>query len=410
MATHLGRSAFLRFKTKLAFEFALPTFDPDHRQGADGSRDYLTRNSMLRQQVLQGVQAGQVKLVEDGARLPCLPMEAWATTDFSGKRVLFILPSQALGDCVGIALFLRSFRRRWPGVTVAVANSGSATDIFAAEKGVQLFPLLLSEKQLRRFPLVIDLGDMDGWNAIATSPVEAETVLLARFAIDPDPLIGTDGRPLPERPRFAILPLASSPLRTLPPGLTVAVARALAPKGEVSVLLNAYQGQSRFYQPAIAADLPGGVAVLPGFRTVGELLRFVAAQDYLVTADSGPAHLSKLFATPGTAIYTSAGAEVLQGRFRNLATWQTRFDGPHCTAPCGLARLRVAADGRVGCMGSLGLALAELPGLPVDADPALTEKLVLRAPVPCVAALADQAEAVVAAVLADIARRRLPAE
>lgn len=126
----------------------------------------------------------------------------------------------------------------------------------------------------------------------------------------------------------------------------------------------------------------------------------------MVTADSGPAHLTKLFATPGTAVYTSAGAEVLQGRFRNLQAWQTRFTGPHCAAPCGLARLRVAADGRIGCMGSLGAPLAELPGLPVDADPALTERLVLRTPVPCVAALSQQRGDVVEAVLADVRSRR----
>ena len=77
-------------------------------------------------------------------------------------------------------------------------------------------------------------------------------------------------------------------------------------------------------------------------------------------ADSGPAHMAKRFAIPGVAVYTSAPPEALRGRFTNLAAWSVPFQGPHCLAPCGLAKLRQAADGTVGCMDPLVMALDEL--------------------------------------------------
>jgi ADP-heptose:LPS heptosyltransferase len=393
-----GPTAFSRFRTKLPFEFGLPTFDARFKQASDGSAQYLTRNDTLLG-TLKG--APQIRLFA-AEGLDCLPRRQWGGTDFAGKRVLFLLPSAAIGDCVGVHLFLKSFRARWPDAELAVLNSGAATDVFALDPAVTLFPLFISEKQQKRWRTVVDLGEMEGWGGIATSPVDAESVLLAAFGLDPcDALLA--GRPVPAAPRIAILPLASSPLRSLPPRLVAALARTLGP---VTVLLNNWQGLSRAYEAALRPLLPEGATVLGGFRATGELMGFMASCGYVVLADSGPAHLAKLSATPGTAVYTSAGHEVLQGRFRNLTPWQARYQGEFCAAPCGLAKLRRAADGRVGCMGSLGLPLESLPGLPGE-DAALAARLVLETPVPCVKALADEAEAVAEFVMGDMERRRL---
>ena len=156
---------------------------------------------------------------------------------------------------------------------------------------------------------------------------------------------------------------------------------------------------------ALAGRLPAGVTVIDAFGSIGDLLKAIDGFDYAVFADSGPAHMSKLYATPGVAVYTSAPGEVLQGRFTNLARWTVPFKGPHCAAPCGLAKLRQDERGRVGCMGSLGLALADLPRVPTRQDPQLVEKLMAE-PVPCVAQLARAPDGLVSFVLADLERRR----
>ena len=137
---------------------------------------------------------------------------------------------------------------------------------------------------------------------------------------------------------------------------------------------------------------------------VADLLTAVGEFDYAVFADSGPAHIAKLFATPGVAVYTSAPGDVLQGRFRNLARWSVPFEGPHCRAPCGLAKLRERADGADGCMGSLGVGLADLPRTPRGRQPAIVDRLV-HDPVPCVAGLAASPEPLVQFVRADLEQR-----
>jgi hypothetical protein len=156
--------------------------------------------------------------------------------------------------------------------------------------------------------------------------------------------------------------------------------------------------------------VPAGVTLVEKFPSIGALLRAIAAFDYAVFADSGPAHMTKLFATPGVAVYTSAPPDVLQGRFRNLVPWTVPFVGPHCAAPCGLAKLRMTAEGKVGCMGSLRVPVERLPQVARAADPAAVERLFLSEPVPCVGHLATLGDTVAAVVANDLsARRPVPA-
>lgn len=386
MSKHLGPTAFTRFRAEAPFDFKLSQFQAEFRQRSDGSRDYFTRNPVLLHQQVRAAGA-PVRVMAEGVRLACLPAARWQR-DYGRQRVLFVLPSDALGDCVGVVLFLRAFRRRFPEAAITVANTGAATDIFGAEAGVRVLPLVISGLELERHHPVIDLGEVEGWDAVTTQPVDVETRLLQRFGLDPVDIQPSERRDGPRR--FAILPMASSPLRTLPPATAAALAGALGDEGGVTLLLNGYQGLAAAYNQMLLPLLPEGVEVLPGFASTRGLLDFLAGQDFVVAADSGPAHLTKLFGTPGVAIYSSASGEVLQGRHRNLERWQVAFEGPHCVAPCGLAKLRAAADGRVGCMGSLGLRLAELPNLPPEARPDIAKRLTLDTPVPCIAELGRQ--------------------
>lgn len=403
MAAHLGPTAFVRFRTKVAFDFRLSTCEESCRQRPDGSKEYYTRNKVLLPQIRAAGEA--VRVVAEKARLPSLPVTRWQR-DYGRQRVLFVLPSDALGDCVGVVLFLRAFRQRFPAAQVTVANTGAASDLFTAEAGLRVLPLLLPSNELDAHYPVIDLGEVDGWDSVTTQPVDVESVLLQRFGLEPAavPL----RRPAGPAACVALLPLASSPLRTLPPALTAALARALASHGQVRVMLNAYQGVAAAYGAVLREMLPPEIEVLPGFPTTRGLLDFLAGQDFLVAADSGPAHLSKLSGLPGLALYTSADGRVLQGRHRNLQCWQSPYRGPHCAAPCGLAKLRADGQGRVGCMGSLGVRLEDLPGLPNEAQPDLAGRLILAEPVPCVAELLRREDEI--AETARACLRRLYAE
>jgi len=402
-ALHPSRKTFTRFASKQPFQFGLPNVSAALAQTSDNSPIYFTRaTSLLRRQVLAG--APGVKIKSDSYRFQVVPREDWSEQDFSNKSVLFLIPDDALGDCVGMALFFRALKQRFTDIRIAVLNSGSASDIFALLPDIEIFQLFISATQLRRYDHVIDLSEMEGWRDIATMPVNPEEALCEAFGISPIPL---KKRQLPTgtRLKIGIVPMASSPLRTLPPKLVSEVTKMLTNRDcDVTLVLNAYQGVMKAYKAALGPLAGNSIRVVDGFKTIGDLVNFVGQQDYLVVADSGPAHISKLFQTPGLGIYSSADAKTLQGRHTNLRAWQSDFKGPHCAAPCGLAKLRATPDGKIGCMGSLGLPISALPNMPEKSDPELARALVTNKPVPCVAKLESDIPAICDVISQDLAK------
>jgi ADP-heptose:LPS heptosyltransferase len=404
-APHPSRKTFTRFASKQPFQFGLPNVSANLTQTSDNSPIYFTRaTSLLRQQVLAN--APGVKIKSDSYRFQVVPRDDWSAHDLSNKSVLFLIPDDALGDCVGMALFFRALKQRFSKIKIGVLNSGSASDIFALVPDLEVFQLFISSAQLKNFDHVIDLSEMEGWRDIATMPVNPEEALCEAFGIPPIPL---EERQLPTgtRRKVGIVPMASSPLRTLPPKLVSEITAMLAKQEcDITLVLNAYQGVMKSYKTALN-DLgtrnDGNIRIVDGFKTIGDLVKFVGQQDYLVVADSGPAHISKLFQTPGLGIYSSADAKTLQGRHKNLRAWQSDFTGPHCASPCGLAKLRATVDGRIGCMGSLALPVSELPNIPETSDSGLARGLVTNTPVPCVAQLAADIPAIRDVISQDIA-------
>lgn len=403
------RTPIVAFRPGAPFRFHQAGTDAATAQeGRAGETCYTTLAQFTRNVLARHPQ--QFRLDGGGATLPCLPRAAWATFDFAGKRPLFLLPSQALGSNVCTLLFLAALRHRFKLRGMGVFCAGSAADIYAVGKRgrtpIEVFTLWIGARDLKRFDVVVDLGHLESRRDIDVWPVDMEGELLEAFGgLAPSPDFPSDPRPLPaDRPaRIALMPLSSSPMRTLPPSVTNRLAAALGARGEVTICLNDNQQQGRLYRQAL--DVPTGTRVIESYPSVGGLLRGLAGFDYAVLADSGPAHMTKLFAIPGLAIYTSAPPEVLQGRFRNLTPWTVPFIGPDCAAPCGLAKLRIAADGRVGCMGSLRLSLEQLPRVAQAADPAAVERLLLREPIPCVAHLGGMAAAVADIVDGDFSGR-----
>ena len=108
--------------------------------------------------------------------------------------------------------------------------------------------------------------------------------------------------------------------------MTAALVEALAGFGRVTLCLNRNQHQGVLYRRALGA-LDPAVEVVEAFDSIAALLAAVASFDYAVFADSGSAHMAKLFGTPGVAVFTSAPGEVLQGRFTNPTRWSVRCVG-----------------------------------------------------------------------------------
>jgi len=159
---HPARKKFTRFASKQPFQFGLPNVSPDLVQASDNSPAYLTRtSSLLRQQILAN--APSVKIISDSVQPDVLARDAWADTDFDRKRVLFLIPDDAIGDCVGMVLFLRAFATKYPGAKIAVLNSGTASDIFATIPDITIFQLFISAKRLKTFDYLIDFSEMEGW-------------------------------------------------------------------------------------------------------------------------------------------------------------------------------------------------------------------------------------------------------
>lgn len=404
-----GRTStpLLEFAARADFQFNQHNSSPRALQrGTGGDRYYTSLQQFANQAV--AANPGQFRIMDKDAHLRCLPRAQWASKSFRNKKVLFLLPAEALGENVAMLLFLQAFSEQLGTAAVGVFCAGSAADIYLTSDIATVYPLWISRRELKGWDVLIDLNQLEGRRNIELWPVDMEADLLTAFGLAPSPRYPSEARRLPTGSglKIGILPLASSPLRTLPPSTTQALAERLAHIGVVTVCLNRNQHQGRLYRTALGGKLPDAVKVVDVFESIGDLLAAIAGFDYVVMADSGPAHMSKLFATPGVAVYSSAPGDVLQGRFTNLARWTIPFQGAHCAAPCGLAKLRATADGRIGCMGSLGVALEDLPGTPKGQDAATVERLLLHEPVPCIASLAADPAPLADFVIHDLESRR----
>jgi ADP-heptose:LPS heptosyltransferase len=398
-----NRTRLLAFAARQSFNFRQRNTAMG-QAGAAGT--HLTSSDLfLREMIAKHTE--QFRVLETEARLPCVPADAWRLLDLAGKRLLFLLPSQALGGNVATILAIAALQEHRKPAGIGVACTKSTTDLYKLLRGVAIHPYWIAAAEAERYDYIVDLGHIEARRDIEIWPVDMEGEILRAFGVPPATRFPAEARPMRgARPRIGIFPLGSSPLRSFPPAVTIELARVLGQEGAVSVFLNRGQLQGRLSRQEIDRAKLADTRVVDGFEAIGELARAIERMDYAVFADSGPAHMAKLWGLPGVAVYTSAPGEVLQGRFRNLANWQVSFQGPHCAAPCGLAKLRQDRAGRFGCMGSLGTTLEALPKVATGANPAVVEELFLRAPVPCVAALAEQRALLAEFVLADLARRR----
>ncbi len=398
-----SETRFIAFRASTSFRFGIPNASKRADQTGKAGRIYLTNVQQFATQALQT--NSKVELATEAVTLPCLPISDWQAADFKDRKLLVLLPGQALGDCTQATMALQALIEARGVKSITIACAGAAYDIIASNRRLDVRSLWFERAEVEKFDHVIDLGHMSSTWTIDIWPVDFEAAMLDAFGIPPSTSYTAEARPLPanRRPKIGILPLASSPLRTLPVDVVHGIVAALSDHGDLTICLNSNQGQGRILAESLAPQQQT-LRILDNFPSIAALVSAVREFDYAVFADSGPAHIAKLFGTPGVAIYTSAPSHVLQGRFRNLTAYNVPYSGPHCTAPCGLAKVRQAADGQVGCMGSLKLSLADLPNVPRGPNLAAVQRLI-DAPVPCVKALTANRDQLAAFIAADFCGR-----
>ena len=324
-------------------------------------------------------------MMSDTARFETYKLSCLGT--LKAKKLLFLLPGDAIGDNVGYFLFIQAVIEQLAPRRIAVFNAGAASDIYHLDPRIEVFPLWISKQQINAFDRVIDLLDVPELRTLAEKPCDPEVALTTFTGLPPTDLFSTTPKISGIPSRFALFPLASSPMRSLPIELCKYLIRQAAATGvETTIHLNSKQRQSAIYAKALTPLAGERVKFDSGCSSLGELLSVIGSIDYGIFCDSGPAHLSKLFATRGMAIHTSADATPLRGRFANLQTWQSGYIGKYCAAPCGLAGPRVDRKRRIGCMGSLNVPRDELEERAVLIDDA-TNAAMIANPIPCVAHL-----------------------
>ncbi len=386
------------------FQFPTPNSTALPPQQGRKGLTYVTASGNFHRQVVRG-QSGLMRELGN-AKIQPMKVARWRRYPYRGRSVLFLMPPPAIGEHVAIRLFLEAFMAQAEPKEVALLGSDSASDVYVGLDGLTVYPAWIAHDELKRFATIIDLNDVPARREIEFWPVDMEAALYELFGLTVPGKTPVAAIPARDGPLcVGILPLASSPLRTLPPALILGLSRLLGEDGmDVRIVLNRQQNQSEYLRSALAAAAPD-LVYIADTRSVADLLAVMRRFDYAVFADSGPAHLSKLEQRPGAAVFTSAPSELLLGRHGNLHPIQVQFSSDYCKAPCGLAKLRQTSDGRVGCMASLGVAKKDLPSIVDGPDQDLIRRLLLQTPIPCVAAVAAGAADIAQKIRADLIDR-----
>jgi len=385
----VSQGSFLQFQVPTGFHVEVPNSRHWPQQILGRGETAYTGNRTLIRTIL-GPWRNQVEVMSGEARLEAFELSALKAQ--AGKRLLFLLPGEAIGDNVGYFLFLRAAIEQLSPKRVAVFNAGAASDIYRLDRRIDVFPLWITTQQLKSFDRVFDLLEVPALRELALRPCDPEGPLCDYTQIAPSLKYQTKPATNRKPASIALFPLASSPMRSLPIGLCQSlIKRIVASDIGVTVYLNEKQRQSLVYSEALSSLQGSRVKIHSGCRSLAELLSAVADTEFGVFCDSGPAHLTKLFGTRGLAIHTSADAKPLRGRFSNLQAWQSGYAGRYCTAPCGLAGPWMDVEKRIGCMGSLGVPQGQLTARAVLIDDR-TNRSMISNPIPCVAHLNESQE------------------
>lgn len=394
---------YLTFRPRRDFVIDVPGSGMRPRQLLAATTPALVRNDVLRQQ-LRTMWRDQVEIISEQRAVDLRPLRSLRSA--RGKSVVFLLPSEGLGDCVLYAGAIRQIIQAFSPARVAIAFSGRSSDVFAhLGMAVEIYPLLLPRRVLLDANLVVDFEtDLPALHSAGIEMVSIDTLILRHLDL-PTSYRWPHRRAHREVRRIGIFPQSSSTIRTLPPALTAFLATELGGRGfTVEIMVEPRFRQGLLYRERLMAMLGQQAPIVSDLATVDRLFEFIREIDYGIFCDSGPAHVAKMFSVPGFGIYTTVAPDIVQGGFDNLAHWSSDYASDWCRAPCGLVKLmRTAAGDRYGCMDSLNCQRSDLV-LPFRVPDAEIERSLLGEPVGCVTALVRDQEAILASLLDHLAQ------
>jgi hypothetical protein len=393
---------YLTFRPRRDFVIDVPGSGTQPRQLLAAGTPALVRNDVLRHQ-LRTQWRDEVEIISEQRAVEVSPLRSLRSA--RAKSILFLMPSEGLGDCILYAGAIRQLTQEFSPARLAIAFSARSTDVFAhLGMAVEAYPLLLPRRVLLDADLVVDFQtDIPALRRMGVEMVAIDTLILRHLGLPTSYRWPHRREPRRVR-RIGIFPQSSSPIRTLPPALTGFLVTELRARGfAVEVMLEPRFRQGQLYREALVAMLGRDAPIVDHLATVDRLLEFIRDSDYGVFCDSGPAHASKLFDVPGFGIYTTVAADIVQGGFDNLARWSADYAGDWCRAPCGLVKIMRAADAdRYGCMDNLQCRRDDLT-VPFRLPDTEGERFLLAEPVGCVASLVRDKEAILARLLEHLA-------
>ena len=162
--------------------------------GRAGDR-FLTTSQQFADQALSP-NPRQFRITKPSASLKCVAPTAWRDAKVSGRRVLFLLPSQALGNNVATLLFLQAFAEQRRPRAVGVFCARAAADIYLTSDLVRVYTIWIARRDLKKWDMVIDLGQLESRRNIDIWPVDMEAELNQAFGLVPTETYPSSGRPL----------------------------------------------------------------------------------------------------------------------------------------------------------------------------------------------------------------------
>ena len=154
------------------------------RQLVRGGDVGFVRNRDLRRELARRGRAVADIIAED-TRLEVKPLRALRTA--RGRSVLFLLPSDALGDAVMYAGAIREIGTAFAPNRMTVAFTGKASDVFAhVGRECELYPLFLPRRVVRQHEVVVDFeSDLPGLHRVAEELVPIDRLVLEHLALNP---------------------------------------------------------------------------------------------------------------------------------------------------------------------------------------------------------------------------------
>ena len=280
-------STYLACRARIDLPLDVPRSARFPRQLVPSGELGFVRNKELRRQ-LTDRERRLVDVVGSDTRFPVKPLRAPQLA--LGRSVLFVLPSEALGDAVMYAGAIREIAAKFRAEPRGrrLFRQGKRYLRASRSRGDRLSALPSASGH---HDVVVDFeSDLPALNRVGIEVVTIDSLVLEHLGLG-GAYAWTPPRPLRQIRRVGMLPLSTTPLRTFPPALTAFLYAGLAQHSlEVELVLDPRQRQGALYLEALHVLLPD-LRPRTDLDSVGALIGLMDGLDYGIFCDSGPAHL-----------------------------------------------------------------------------------------------------------------------